>query len=95
MRAQRSAAADLGGRGLGREVALLEQHRTRHHHRQRVVQLVRDAGQQRAERRELLALERQLALARQLRLRALALSDVGGDAAHAVGGAIRVVRGNS
>ena len=79
IRAQRSAAvwmraaraATAGSRGL-----LLQQHRVGDHDGQRVVQLVSDAGQQRAERRHLLALMQGLALSRQLRLGLMPLGDV-------------------
>ena len=67
-RCARSARRRRGSsppRDLGRRVALLlEQHGARDDHRQRVVELVRDAGQQRAERGQLLALVRATRAAR-------------------------------
>ena len=82
-RAALGGRADLHRRDLRRAVApLFEQHGARHHDGERIVELVRDAGQQRAERRELLALVGRLALARELRGRALVLGDVARDRQH-------------
>ena len=64
-RAALGGGADLQRRSLRRRIALLlEQDRARHDDRKRIVELVRDAGQQRAERGELLALIQRFALPR-------------------------------
>ena len=71
MRAQRSAAAWIFSTraAIAGSVADLAQHRgIADHHRQRVVELVRDAGEQRPERGQLLALVQRLARARRLGL---------------------------
>ena len=66
-RAALGRRADLRGGDLRCGVALLlEQHGARDDDRQRIVELVRNAGQQRAECGELLALVQGLALPRQL-----------------------------
>ena len=84
MRAQRSAAVRIFSAAacVAGIALLLEQHRPRDDDRQRIVELVRDAGQQRAERGELLALVQRFALPRQLLRRALLLGDVAGDGQH-------------
>ena len=73
MRAQRSAAARIftAAARVARVALLLEHHRPRHDDRERVVELVRDAGEERAERGQLLALVQRFALPRELLRRAL------------------------
>ena len=58
---------------------VLEHDRPAHHDRQRVVQLMRHAGQQRAERSQALTQVRRLALAPDLGLRLLAFGNVAAD----------------
>ena len=63
--------------GPDRRIALLlEHHRPRHDDGERVVELMRDPGQQRAQRRELFALVQGFALARELLRGAFLLGDV-------------------
>ena len=76
-RAALGGGADLQRRGARGGVALLlEQHGTRDDDRQRIVELVRHAGQQRSERGQLLALVERLALPREFVRGALPLGDV-------------------
>ena len=84
MRAQRSAAVRIFSAAVcvAGVALLLEQHRARHDDRQRIVELVRDAGEQRTERGELFALVQRFALSRQLFGRALLFGDVAGDGQH-------------
>ena len=63
---------------------LLQHRRLAEHHRQRIVQLMRDAGEQRADRGEFLALVQRLALAldfRGRRLRRRKVAQIGGEIA--------------
>lgn len=65
MRPQRSAAARTFGAGLDARVAgeFMQQRGLRHHHRQRIVEFMRNAGKQRTHGRHLLVLMQPLALA--------------------------------
>ena len=80
-----------GGRGGGRSgvvctrrfrVFLLQHHRAGDHHRQRIVELVCDPGEQRSERGKLLALVQSVALARELGGRLFPVGDVARNGEH-------------
>src|SRR5262249_16225863 len=73
----------------GSVTLLLEQHRASNDDGQRIVELVRHAGEQRAERRELLALVQRFALPLELFGGALFPSDVAGDRQYAFAAADR------
>jgi hypothetical protein len=60
-------------------ILLLQHHRTRDHHGQRIVELMRYTGEQRPQSAELLALIQRVALPRKLGGSPLGLGDVAGD----------------
>ena len=82
-RAALGGGANLQRRGLrGRIAMLLEQHRPRHDDRKRIVELMGNAGEQRAERGKFFALIQRFPLSRQLFRGALLLGDVASDGQH-------------